>query len=92
MGLVGLGTGGEGSLAAGVVSSFNLYQIIAGTVTNTVNETVSSTTPDTMFRWDPTGLQWIFNINNKSLAANQTYIFQITVNDGTTIMFEYGLR
>jgi len=75
-----------------VVKDFRLVQIVSGTVT-TMNEAVDSTTPDTAFRWDPSGLQWIFNINNKSLgAANQTYFFQITLNDGSIIPFNYGLK
>jgi YDG domain/MBG domain (YGX type) len=77
---------------AGVVSNFYVSQIIAGTVTTAVNETVISTTPDTMFRWDPTGQQWIFNISNKGMTTNQTYVFVITLNDSSTIMFRYGLR
>jgi len=77
----------------GVVKSFVLYQIANGTATNTVNESVDSTTPDSTFRWDPTGQQWIFNISNKNLGvANQTYYFMITLNDGTTIPFNYGLK
>jgi hypothetical protein len=77
---------------AGVVKDFRLVQVVSGTVT-TMNETVDSTTPDTAFRWDPTAQQWIFNINNKSLGgANQTYYFLITLNDGTTIPFHYGLK
>jgi hypothetical protein len=77
---------------AGVVSSFSIYQIVGGTVTNIVNEDVASTTPDMAFRWDSTGQQWIFNINNKSYPSNQTYFFRITLNDGTVINFNYGLR
>jgi hypothetical protein len=76
----------------GVVANFVLYQIKSGTVVNTVNETVDSTTPDTAFRWDPTGQQWIFNISTKSLLKNNTYIYQVTLNDGTTIMFQFGLK
>jgi MBG domain (YGX type)/Galactose oxidase, central domain/Kelch motif len=77
----------------GVAKSFVLYQVVNGTVSTVVNETVDSTTPDTMFRWDPTGQQWIFNISNKNLGpANQTYFFLITLNDGTTIPFNYGLK
>ena len=76
---------------SGVVSSFRLIGISAGTVA-TVDEAVTSTTPDTAFRWDPTGQQWIFNINNKSLGANNTYYFQIMLNDGSSISFDYGLR
>lgn len=75
----------------GVVNSFQLTGIISGTVAN-VNQTVASTTPDTAFRWDPTGQQWIFNISTSGLLANQTYMYAITLNDGTTINFQYGLR
>jgi len=77
---------------SGVVRSFNITQIVAGTVVSSVEESVYSTTPDAAFRWDPTGQQWIFNINNKSLTANQTYYFVINLNDGTSILFRYGLR
>ena len=77
---------------AGVVSNFSIYQIVAGTVMNVVDEDVFSTTPDTAFRWDPTGMQWIFNINNKSYASNKTYYFRIYLNDGTSILFQYGLK
>src|SRR5579862_5611639 len=76
----------------GVVSSFLIYNIVSGTVATAVNEEVASTTPDLVFRWDPTGQQWIFNINNKSLSANQTYFFRITLNDGSAILFDYGLK
>jgi hypothetical protein len=75
----------------GVVKSFMLVQIVSGTVNNT-DETVSSTTPDTAFRWDPSAQQWIFNINTSSLPAGQTYVYAIALNDGSTIMFQYGLR
>jgi hypothetical protein len=77
---------------AGTISNFNLVQTISGTVTTSVNETVDSTTPDTIFRWDPTAQQWIFNINTKSLSANVTYVFRITLNDGSNIMFQFGLK
>lgn len=76
----------------GVVSAFNLVQIVSGTLVQTVDETVDSTTPDYMFRWDSTGQQWIFNISSKSLAANETYVFLITLNDGTAIPFQFGLK
>ncbi len=75
----------------GVVSTFGIYQIAAG-VQTVVNEDVASTTPDTAFRWDPTAQQWIFNINNKSYPSNQTYSFQVKLNDGSSIFFQYGLK
>jgi len=65
---------------------------VSGTVVSTVTEDVVSTTPDNMFRWDPSAQQWIFNINNKSMPSNQTYFFQIMLNDGSGILFNYGLK
>jgi len=78
--------------AAGVVASFNLVQTMSGTVVATVNEPVDSTTPDANFRWDSTAMQWIFNINTKTLSKNVTYFFRVTLNDGTTINFNFGLK
>jgi hypothetical protein len=57
-----------------------------------VDEAVDSTTPDTAFRWSPTDQQWIFNISTKALFANVTYYYSISLNDGTSIPFLYGLR
>ena len=74
---------------------FPVNPVIGGTVTQTPNEVPDSTTPDTGFRWDPTGQQWIYNINTKASpvnVANRTYTFQITLNDGSVIQFRFGLR
>jgi len=81
------------SISTNVVQSFYLATIINGTVVTTPDETPDSTTPDTMFRWSaaPDSL-WIFNINTKGLMANATYIYQITLNDGSVIQFQYGLK
>lgn len=75
----------------GVVQDFRLTQVITGT-TSAVNETVPSTTPDTAFRWDAAAAQWIFNISTAGQQAQRTYVYTITLNDGTTIGFRYGLR
>jgi hypothetical protein len=83
---------GDSVGAAGVVQQFRLVQTIAGTLSTAVNEEVISTTPDTNFRWDATERQWIFNINTKNLSANQTYVYEIKLNDGTTIPFRFGLK
>jgi hypothetical protein len=77
---------------AGVVSSFSLVQIISGTFVSNVNEQVNSTTPDSAFRWDSAAQQWIFNISTKSLSTNTTYVYLITLNDGSTIPFQFGLK
>jgi hypothetical protein len=76
----------------GVVTSFKLIQTMAGTVTTALDVTPDSTTPDTAFRWSSSDQQWIFNINTKSSAPNVTYFFQVTLNDGSTIPFQFGLR
>lgn len=83
--------GGQSIGTSGVVQDFRLTQIIAGT-TSDVNENVPSTTPDTAFRWDATDQQWIFNISTSGQQAQKTYVYTITLNDGTTIGFRYGLR
>jgi uncharacterized repeat protein (TIGR01451 family) len=76
----------------GVVTSFFLTGIVSGTVTTTVDSIVDTNNPDTAFRWDPTGQQWIFNITTGNLSAGSTYIYTITLNDGSTVIFQYGLR
>ncbi len=85
------GTDGVSIGTSGVVSSFRLVQISTGTVAD-VDEAVFSTTPDTAFRWSTTDQLWIFNINTKSLTAGKTYGYQITLNDGSTILFRFGLK
>jgi hypothetical protein len=76
---------------AGVVQSFVLVGVKTGTVMQSVDETVDSTTPDTAFRWDATSQQWIFNISTKTMGVNSTYFFQIKLNDGSIIPFSFGL-
>jgi len=76
----------------GVVSSFFLIEILKGTATSSVQDVVETNIPDTAFRWDPTSQQWIFNIATADLAAGNTYVYAITLNDGSVIYFQYGLR
>jgi hypothetical protein len=61
----------------------------------TTDEDIFSTTPDTAFRWDASGQQWIFNQstkNNSTLKSGVIYFFAINLNDGSSISFQYGLR
>jgi hypothetical protein len=74
----------------GVVTSFVLYATSIGAPG--VNEEVVSTTPDTQFRWDSEEQQWIFNLATKNLSSLKTYYYRITLNDGTSIEFRFGLR
>jgi len=73
----------------GVVASFQQIQTINGTE-STVNEPVDSTTPNTEFRWS--GDQWVFNMNTKTLTAGKTYTYRVTLNDGTSFDFKFGLK
>jgi MBG domain-containing protein len=75
----------------GVISSFALTQIISGTVTN-VDETIDAPAADSGFRFDPTAQQWIFNLGTSSQNGSYTYVYSISLNDGTIITFQYGLR
>jgi hypothetical protein len=75
-----------------VVAKFALVQKLSLATSETVDEAVYSTTPDTAFRWSPTDRQWIFNISTKTLKAGTTYVYQITLNDGSTIDFRFGLK
>jgi hypothetical protein len=90
-----------------VVKSYFLVAATVGTVTS-VDETAYSTTPDSAFRWHSTAQQWIFNQatggSGSSLTTkNATYLFQITLIDGTIIRqsaatftgqpgYQYGLK
>jgi hypothetical protein len=76
----------------GTVSSFRIIAVITGTSTNNVDLPVDSRTPDTAFRWDPTAQQWIFNLDTSNLARGSTYVFRITLADGSHIDFQFGLR
>jgi hypothetical protein len=76
----------------GVVTDFKLTKTLTGTIENIVNEDVISTTPDTAFRWSLSDQQWIFNINTKNLTKGKTYVYRISLNDGSAIDFMFGLK
>jgi hypothetical protein len=78
----------------GLVTAYGLTAA-ANSPAVTIDEDVYSTTPDTAFRWDPSGQQWIFNQstkNNSTLKSGVTYYFAINLNDGTSIYFQYALK
>ena len=78
--------------AAGVVRAFTLVSIVNGTAFNGVNAPVTSANADNGFRWDPTAQQWIFNLSTVSLKANSTYVYDVTLDDGSHIGFRFGLK
>jgi N-acetylneuraminic acid mutarotase len=79
----------------GLVTGYGLVAA-ANSPSITVDEDVYSTTPDTAFRWDPSGQQWIFNQSTKNNGTlnktGVTYFFTINLNDGSSIFFQYGLK
>jgi hypothetical protein len=77
---------------AGVVTKFALVQKLGLDPSELIDETVLSTTPDTAFRWSATDQQWIFNMATKGLKAGTTYVYQVTLNDGSKIDFRFGLK
>ena len=77
---------------AGVVTDFQLVQIIENLVPHTVTEDPSSTTPDAAFRSSPSDQQWIFKLSTKNLANGKTYVYRITLNDESTITFQFGTK
>jgi hypothetical protein len=75
----------------GTVIGFAIIMSTNGTYSD-ANEAPDSTTPDTAFRWSATDRLWIFNISTKTLTANKTYLFRISLADGTFIDFGFGLK
>ncbi|GAC1434433.1 MAG: hypothetical protein NVS1B11_36540 [Terriglobales bacterium] len=75
----------------GVVTSLTLDSVTQGTVT-VVDETTTTTTADSTFRFDTTAQQWVFNLSTQGQSAGNTYHYSIHLNDGTAIRFQYGLR
>jgi hypothetical protein len=76
----------------GIITSFRIIDVIAGTVSTPVNLPVTSTSADTAFRFDPTSQEWIFNLSTAGLSAGSTYVFRIGLADGSHIDFQFGLR
>jgi hypothetical protein len=79
----------------GVVQNFVLYKTNKGTLANVDELTIDNSTNDLGWRFDSTAQQWIFNMSTKLAPINQTnvtYYFQISLNDGSSIFFQYGLK
>jgi hypothetical protein len=81
--------------STGVITGYGLLAT-ASSSSITVDESVYSTTPDLAFRWDPSGMQWIFNQSTKNNGTMNkggvVYYFVINLNDGTSIPFAYALK
>ena len=79
--------------AASLVTSFKLTAKSTEPTNVAINEDVLSTTPDTAFRWDASAQQWIFNISTKTGdTAGTKYTYTIALNDGSSIVFSFGVK
>ncbi|HEY3771306.1 MAG TPA: MBG domain-containing protein [Candidatus Angelobacter sp.] len=74
----------------GVVTNFRLLQKITGGVTTTLNQG-----QNTGFAFSTAAQDWAITLNTTTptnLAAGSTYVYQITLNDGTTINFQFSMK
>ena len=79
--------------APGVVSDFAMTKKVFGILGPDLDpEPIVSTTPDASFRWSSTDQQWIFNLNTKNLTGGYTYFYDISLNDGSHILFRFYLK
>jgi len=76
----------------GVVVSFKMVKKVKPPLIDKVNEPVSTAKPFDAFRWDPTSQQWIFNLSTRNLTAGWVYYYEIKLNDGTSIYFNFMIR
>jgi len=81
---------GKPITTAGLVTDFKLIQIISQGNVSEVTQAVLSANSHDEFRAG--ARQWIFNISTKNLAAGNTYVYLITLNDGSTIQFQFTLK
>lgn len=78
------------AISSTVVSSFTLLQSVTGGVTTTLNQPQS-----TAFAFQGAAQDWLFNLNTTTptnLVAGTTYVYQIGLNDGTSITFQFAMQ
>jgi hypothetical protein len=63
-------------------------------VVGSVSQPTPSTTPNTVFRYDPTNKWWVFNqdTSTNDLVAGNAYVYYIPLIDGTNIFYVFGLK
>ena len=73
-----------------VVTNFRLLQKITGGVATNLNQSQG-----TAFTFNAAAQDWLFNLstsNPTTLAAGSTYVYQITLADGTPINFQFSMN
>ena len=78
----------------GTISRFTVTQLSSLPNGATVDEAVVSSNGDSAFRWDPSGLQWIFNLSPKGtgMVSGKLYLITVYLNDGTKISGTVGVK
>ncbi len=77
---------------AGTIAELRRTATVEGTAVRAVNETVVRALPDRAFRWDPVEQLWVMNLDTCGLRSRHTHSYQVTLADGSTITFRFGLR
>jgi hypothetical protein len=75
--------------APGTIKSVTVQSIAGAGPVNMLNLDPLS---DSGFHWDPILQEWIWNISTKKMAAGYTYVYTVTLNDNSTIVFKFGLH
>jgi hypothetical protein len=83
---------GKSISTAGLVTRFRLIGIKSGTTLTPVDQAVASAISASTFQWDPLLRDWFFLINTKPLSKGNSYLYRITLKDGSTIDFSYSLK
>jgi hypothetical protein len=71
-------------------ASLTMLSAVRGTIDN-INEAGGVDVPDSAFRWDVSGQQWIFNMATTNLTSGQTYQFRINLAYAS-IVFQVGVK
>jgi len=78
------------AISSTVVSSFTLLQKITGGVTTTLNQPQTAA-----FSFNGGAQDWTATLSTSTptnLAAGSTYVYQIGLNDGTSITFQFSMK
>jgi hypothetical protein len=52
----------------------------------------TSVAGDSGFNFNPATQEWVFHLDGAGLASGSTYVYVISLNDGTTIQFQFGIK
>jgi len=88
-------TAADGTFVSNAVANLQVFQVLntpTGTVDMTVDTVASgSSNTGTLFRFDPTSNQYIYNLNTQGFVSG-TYLLRTTLNDGTTHDVQISIR